>query len=732
MRGRRGTVRRAGSRDWALLAILLLLPGRAIAASNGASRNVKVALVSEVASIQPGLPFRLGVRLEMAEHWHTYWKHPADAGLPTRLKWKLPEGFAAGEIEWPVPLRLSAPPLLSYGYEHDVLLPVEIEPPASLVPGPVTLAAKVDWLECRELCIPGKADLDLTLPVQAGAPAPSPEAPLFAEARRQLPGPATGWRLAAEAGPRAISLTVAGPPGLVPAGAFLFVDEALVTEYAAPQGFERRGDGYRLTLQPAANAPGRPARLTGVLVTEGGDGPRAIQVDVPVVAGDPAPAEVPVAPPPKPATAPEGPSSLFVALGFAFLGGLILNLMPCVLPVLSLKVLSFVRQSGGHPQHAWRHGVVFAAGVVLSFWALAGALLAFRAGGEQIGWGFQLQSPPFLVVLAGLFLLLGLNLFGVFEVGESLTAAGNLVTGQTGLHASFWNGVLATIVATPCSAPFMGSALGFGLSRPAPVALAVFTALGLGMALPYVLLSTNPRLLRFVPKPGGWMEGFKQLMGFVLLATVAALVWLFGQQTGVDAMGVLLAALVITALGAWVYGRGTAPGRSPRSRALATVAAIGLMGVGLAIGLSRASAVPPIQGRGSSTSSGGLAFEEYSPARVAELRAQGRPLFIDFTAAWCLSCQVNERVALQSESVVDRFHREGIVALRADWTRRDDRITQALVSFGRQGVPVYVLYGRDTTAAPRLLPEVLTPGVVLAAIDETLGRPATADARPPR
>ena len=335
------------------------------------------------------------------------------------------------------------------------------------------------------------------------------------------------------------------------------------------------------------------------------------------------------------------------------------------------------------------------------------------------------------MALAGLFLFLGLNLFGVFEVGESLTAAGNLVAGQNGLAHSFWNGALATVVATPCTAPFMGSALGFALGQPATTALSVFTALGLGMAAPYLLLSINPRLLRFLPRPGPWMEAFKQLMGFFLLATVAALVWLFGQQTGVDGMGVLLAALVVTALGAWTYGRGSTPGRSARARRITTLGALGLMGLGLAIGLSQAYAptepVAPAKRR--AVSNGALVFEPYSEGRLSELQAQGTPVFVDFTAAWCLTCQVNERVALGTPNVAERFKREGIVALRADWTRRDDQITEALAQLGRQGVPVYVLYGRRAGAAPRLLPEVLTSGIVISAIDEMLGDSATADAR---
>ena len=703
----------------ALLAGLVVAPARA--ASTGTSKHAKVALVAEAEGIRAGRPFRVGVQMKLDPGWHTYWKNPGDAGLPVRLKWTLPEGFSAGEIQWPAPERIPAPPLMSYGYGDEVLLPVEITPPAELSGRQLTLVVRVDFLECRESCFPAKADLDLALPVQADEPKPSAAAPLFAEARRRLPEAPDGWLLSAEAGPRAVALTFRATAGLKPAAAYFFPDQPRVAEHAAPQGFERLGDGHRVTLKPATGTP-KPDRLTGVLVVEGSGRPRAVQVDVALASGDPAPAAAVAAAAPLPVAGAAHAGSFWLALGFAFLGGLILNLMPCVLPVLSLKVLGFVRHSGGHPAHAWRHGLVFTVGVVVSFWALAGTLLVFRAGGEHVGWGFQLQSPPFLVVLSGLFLLLGLNLFGLFEVGTSLIGAANLVTVRGGLAVSFWNGVLATIVATPCTAPFMGSALGYALSQPATVSLAVFTALGLGMAAPYLLFSVAPGLLRFVPRPGPWMEGFKQLMGFFLMATVAALVWLFGQQTGVDGMGVLLVALLVTALGAWVYGRGAEDGGSPRGRFVATAFALGLMALGLGIGLTRAFAAPVAPGPpGAAVSVGGLEWQEYSAARLAELRREGKPVFIDFTAAWCLTCQVNERVVLGRAEVVERFRREGIATLRADWTRRDDHITEALAAYGRQGVPVYVLYGREPAGAPRLLPEVLTPGLVLSAIDETMG-----------
>jgi thiol:disulfide interchange protein DsbD len=405
-----------------------------------------------------------------------------------------------------------------------------------------------------------------------------------------------------------------------------------------------------------------------------------------------------------------------MALLFSFLGGLILNLMPCVLPVLSLKVLSLVNEAGDRSR-AWRHGLAFTAGVLVLFWALSGSLLALRAAGHQAGWGFQLQSPGFVVFLVFLFFAIGLNLFGVFEVGTALTTAGGLADRKTGLAASFWGGALATIVATPCTAPFMGSALGFALGQPAWVAILVFTMLGLGMATPYMLLTQFPALMRFVPKPGAWMESFKQFMGFLIMGTVVFLLWLFGRQVGVNGMGLLLAGLVVAGIGAWVYGKGSAPGATPRARLVAVAAAVALTVLGVLIGLTPVQAAPDVAQSSAGNSVPGIEWERYSTARVEELRASRTPVFIDFTADWCLTCQVNERVAFTAE-VKERFESADVVMLKGDWTLRDDEITRALASYGRQGVPVYVLYGPD--GQHRLLPELLSPGIVLSALDETL------------
>ena len=407
----------------------------------------------------------------------------------------------------------------------------------------------------------------------------------------------------------------------------------------------------------------------------------------------------------------EAPMGLARVLAFAFVGGLILNLMPCVLPVLSLKVLGLVEQAGEGRRAALAHGLAFAAGVVGSFWVLAGALIALRAGGAQLGWGFQLQSPPFVLLLGGFMFLFGLNLLGVFEVGTSLTRV-DADRGRGGLLGAALSGVTATVVATPCTAPFMGSALGYAVTQPPAVSLFVFTLLGLGMAAPYILLAAMPGLLSMVPRPGPWMVTLKQVLGFVLMATVVWLAWVLGIQAGVTGLVVLMAMCLVLAIGAWLLGRGA--GAQGLVRALAVLIVLGAF-TGGAAGVS---ALSPSMETAEASADG--FWQPYDAAEINRLRADGTPVFVDFTAAWCLSCKVNERVALDIPRVRDRFADKGVVAFKADWTSRDAEITSALAAFGRNSVPLYVLYGADPASAPVILPELLTPDIVLNALDDTI------------
>ncbi len=414
----------------------------------------------------------------------------------------------------------------------------------------------------------------------------------------------------------------------------------------------------------------------------------------------------------------EEPIGIWIALLSAFLGGIILNLMPCVLPVLSLKILGIVQQSGEDSKKRINHGIAFTLGVVSSFLILAGILLLLRAGGEQLGWGFQLQSPAFIILLTILLFLFGLSMFGVFEIGTSLTAVGQSSSNDTGFVGSFSSGILATVVATPCTAPFMGSALGFALSQPTVLALLIFAMLGLGMALPYLLLTTVPALVKYVPRPGAWMESFKQFMGFLLMATVLWLLWVFSLQVGAEGLLILLAAFIIVSIGGWIFGRwgNIAKPKPTRVKAMILTALFIIGGVVFAFKFIDTNVTV-----NQSLEKGNIKWQKFTPDLLSNSLKEGKPVFIDFTAAWCLSCQVNEKVAFGSEDVQKAFKKLGVVMLKADWTNSDAMITKELAKFGRNSVPLYVLYSGKENEEPQILPEIITPGIVLDALKKIGG-----------
>lgn len=725
---------RGGARSLVFLAALL---------SAGLARgeplktpHVEAELVSDVRTIRPGQPFWVALRLDMVPEWHTYWMNPGDSGLPTKLDWKLPDGFEAGAIQWPYPKRIPTGTLVSYGHEGHLLLLSQITPPSRLEPGTVTVAAHARWLVCKELCLPESGDLEIELPVRDAPPEPDDRwVEAFSDTRAKLPISATDWTFEGWQGDEVIVVRARPPTwftGKIEAASF-FPEGPRQVDYAAAQEWRETDDGrYLLRLRRARSAPPDPMRLAGVLV--GSDGWRgagsevALSLDVTLAPARDAPVSFVLDPtePPQLATvghipavdaqaAPRSPVSRGLAayMLLAFAGGIILNLMPCVFPVLSIKVLSFVFHAQQEDSRPWKHGLSFAGGVLASFWAIAGLLIALRAGGSEIGWGFQLQSPKVLVWLVALFVLLALNLFGVFEVGETWGRIQQRTSDAHGLVASFLSGCLATVVATPCTAPFMGAALGFAMTQSTPTAMLVFTSLGLGMASPYVVLSMSPRLLNLVPKPGVWMESLKQGMGFLFLATVVWLVWVLQDQVGGEALIPVLGAMWLVALGAWVLGRwGSLVSELP-TRVVARAVAVALMVGGLAVGLDKVEAAEMPAAR--SASPGG--WSVFSPDAVESLRREGRPVFIDFTAKWCLSCQVNKQVALHSARVGERFDELQVTRMVADWTNRDPVITAALASYGRSGVPLYVLYGSEPGAPPQILPEVLTPGIVIDALD---------------
>ena len=671
--------------------------------------NVEAELVSERSALVPGQAATVALRLKIRDHWHTYWQNPGDSGLPTTLDWKLPGGITAGPIQWPAPKALPAGPLINYGYEGEVFHLVDLAVPATLPAGtPVTLAARADWLVCEDTCIPEGVDLSLTLPVDASADAhPKWSAPILAT-RDALPRPLAGWKVTATGDGPKVRLTLAAPAGAPDPGVVRFFpfSEGQI-EPSAPQALARDGSGLVLTL-PVANqlAPGF-TRVAGVLTAPGGlSGPRAATVDVPlagtVVAG-PKPLEAPA---PKVDFVGAGTSalSLWAALAFAFGGGMLLNLMPCVFPVLSIKAMGFVKH---HDARSTMHGeaIAYSVGVVLSFVLLALALVALRAAGEQLGWGFQLQSPGVVTALALLFFLLALNLSGLFEFGMFAPRAAAGWTSKNRSIDAFLGGVLAVVVASPCTAPFMGAALGYAITQPVGVTIAVFVALGLGMALPFAALAWFPGWRRRLPKPGPWMERVKQVLAFPLYATVAWLAWVLGAQVDNDAVLRLALGLVMVAFAAWAWRAF----RGGAARGFALAAAAGLAGAGLLMAPLVAGPVATAEA-GAAKSAADDRWQAFSPVRVESLVAAGRPVFVDFTAAWCVTCQVNKRLVLNDPDIVTAFGRKNVALVRADWTRRDPEITQALAALGRNGVPVYVLHRPGKS--PLVLPEVLQAGMI--------------------
>jgi thiol:disulfide interchange protein/DsbC/DsbD-like thiol-disulfide interchange protein len=722
--------------------------------------HVTAELLAETPKAAHG-DFDVALHLHMDPDWHTYWINPGEAGLATTIKWTLPPGWTAGPIEWPTPEVHDMGGVTTYGYGGDVYLLTTITPPYDIsghFPEKIDLKAKVDWLVCKEECIPGRADLALTVATMALGKSATPDpasAAFFTAARARLPVKNTRWNvtaayqgvgLSSSPGPNALIVRLKekkpGQSQLVANAVFYPEQPNVIAGKNQLNPPVSTASGNTDLLESLEQNGDKPAKLSGVVVSDVpliGEAKAVYlesfptndhSISIPSASLTPAPsgsftastASSPnVAAPPSSGatsgTSPAAPASapfLPAILAFAFLGGLILNLMPCVLPVLSLKVFSLIRHAGDHAGGAWKQGVAFTAGVLISFWILAGLLIALESAGSHLGWGFQMQSPGFVLALIFLFFLLGLNLFGVFEFGASLVgvdakASSNL----TGLPSSFANGALATLAATPCTAPFMGSAVGFAAQQPATISLLVFTFLALGMAAPYLALTTFPGALKLIPKPGRWMEMLRQFMGFLLLGTVIFLVYVFGALTGSDSVPMLLGALLVAALAAWIFGRGTAPIHGAATRFAATLAALLLLAASIAEGARLTFDKPA---RSSATAQDG--WQVYSPAGVQQALAQGHPAFVDFTAAWCLSCKVNEHVALDIDSTRKVFSQKQVALFRGDWTHSDPQISDTLRQFNRNGVPLYLVYSPKNPDAPQVLPEVLTPGIVQNALQK--------------
>ncbi len=654
-------------------------------------------LTAELTSLAPqvaiGGSVQAGLVLTIEEHWHVYWINAGDSGEPPHITWTLPAGITAGTMQFPPPQRLPLGPLMDFGYEDGVAFPVLLSASPSMQPGKVHLDAKVTWLVCSSVCLPGKAHLGLDIDVVRGSLPDPPLVGALGEAIKGLPKPLPAEMSATALGDAKEILLTLKTGGHEENAAFYPFD-ASVMQNAADQQVESRPDGIALRLERASDSTALPATLHGIVELSASE---VYEVNPKVTPG--------VLPPPGLAVKRSGDTSgstttaevtAFSAIGLALLGGILLNLMPCVFPVLFLKGLALVHTSNEERGRQRLHGLVYTLGILVSFWIIVAALLVLRAGGRELGWGFQLQSPGFVAVLALLLFFLGLSLAGQFEFGLSLTSAGGGLAQKQGFAGSFFTGVLATVVATPCMGPLMGAAVGFALAQPAWLTFVVFTALGLGLALPYLALSMQPQWTSILPKPGAWMETLKQLTAVPLFGTAIWLTWVYAHLyagDGVDRMTWLLAGFLVLAIAGWVLGRWPAKWASG-------IAAVLLIAGAIALPLRK----PAVET---------LTWQPYTEASFAAARATGDPVFIDFTAAWCLSCQVNERAVLRSKDVDELLVKDHVVLLKADWTQYDPVITRELAAVGRSGVPTYVIYPPGKVSNPDVLPELLTKDLVL-------------------
>ncbi len=692
-----------GLRFLLLTLALLTLTSPSSAQIHQGQKLVQASLLADTTAIVPGQPFRLGLLLRMAPGWHTYWENPGDSGLATTFDPQLPEGFTASAIAWPLPKRLIEPgDIQVYAYKGEVLLVRTITPPAALDAQEITIPAKSSWLVCEAICIPGKADVQLTLPVASSAePA---NADLFAKFAALLPSSdpppfditwtptPTGWNLG-----------LRSATGAKRADFYPFADDKHPVGHTAARDLV---DGAADLAIPVTDS----APVRGIVALENGQRRGWIiqsKADTAIAAStDQQPASK--------------KSGLWTYLLFGFIGGFILNLMPCVLPVISLKIFGFMRQAGDSRSSIFKHGLAFTAGIFLWFLGLAAVIIALKSAGSEVTWAFQFQNPWFNFVIGAVVFVFALNLFGVFEIVLPGRAAQGIAEAGShgGLAGSFAQGILATLLATPCTAPFLGTALGFAFSQTSAVIAAMFASIAAGMAFPYLLLSAQPGWMKFLPKPGAWMERLKQFMGFPLAATLLWLLYVIGQQRGTEAVIWASAAYLCLALAAWLYGAFLGPLSSARAKTFATLGIVLslLLGLGYFTGnlFARAAATTPV--KSTSIPADGMPWVPYSEAELQRLLAEGKPVFVDFTADWCITCKFNLRTAIDTKAVRAAFEKLGIVPMLADWTNSNPEITKKLAQFDRVGVPFYLFYPAGRPDDPVILPELLTEQILLRAV----------------
>lgn len=678
---------------------------------------VQASLLADVSAVVPGKPFTVGLLLRMVPHWHTYWKFPGDAGLPTEMKWNLPAGWKVGDIQWPIPLRLAEPGDIEiYGYHDEVLLMQEVTPPASLTESTVQLGGEASWLVCEKICIPGSANLKLDLPV-AAQNAPANE-DFFSQFRRSLPQPWPDPKVASASWKRTgaeLLLTVESAAlANYPATEFYpLPDEKVVVGHPKT---ERSADGKTTFRVPIETQDRNLSALNGIVVF--GQKENGPDRNAWLLTGTRSVATVS-------ASAPVLSGSVAKFLLFGFLGGFILNLMPCVLPVISLKIFGFIQHAGEDRRRILRSGLAFIAGIFAWFIGLALLLIVLKSAGREITWAFQFTNPYFVLAMSAIVLVFALNLFGVFEISLPQFANRGLLgwTAREGDAGAFFQGVFATVLATPCTAPFLGPALGFAFTQSGWMIVVMFLAIAAGMSSPYLLLSAQPAWMRLLPRPGPWMVRVKQLMGFLLLATLLFLLWVLGAERGVEAIIWTCCFLLALSVACWMKGVFLVPTASSTGRFVSIVLMLllvlssGYYFIGekfRATKLVSASTEAPAEGD----------WIPFTPERLESELKKGRAVFVDFTAAWCLTCKFNEATVLESAAVREAFQRRGIVKIKADWTNADPAITKILKQFGRPGVPMYVLYpGRN--AEPILFPELLSQSLILEKFETVSPRVAS-------
>ena len=749
-----------------LILLLGLLPFVQLLASGSAEagkqqkaskkQHTAIRLLSSVTTVKPGSTFAVGLLMQMDPGWHTYWKNSGEAGLPTRIRWRLPKGFSAGEIQWPLPHKYNETgEVLTYGYVDENMLLVNITAPSSLpVPSTVRIGADVEWLECEKICVPGSGAAELRLPASAHDPGRD-NIPAFEKYGREVPVPlsaSSGFKLESSTDRTSIDVhlkaaegqSFAVVPGVVP-DLYPDPDEDLAYGRTVVQA----GPGEATLRVPLSvyEKLTRPLTFSGVIVYQPqGKEKMAATFSIPLpaefctslpISGEGASSDNVLDRTLIPAESAGTRTPLLLYLVYALVGGVLLNIMPCVLPVIGLKVFGLVKMAGDHPAKVRRLGWVFSLGILASFLALAVLVIILKAAGEQVGWGFQFQEPLFVIAMAAVVFAFGLSLFGVFEInlpGAAVAGMSGIVTrageSKSGYAASFSEGVFATILATPCTAPILGTALGFAFSQPAGIVLLIFTCTALGMALPYLVLTSKPAWMKLLPKPGEWMVTAKQFMGFLMMATLVWLLYVLGKQLGTEGMVWTSAFLLSIGMACWLVGRFATLTASRATYARTWILAAVVVVAGYWVFLEGeldvrevvAGVASPANNREGGKSSG-IPWQPFSLDQLNSQLRENKTVFIDFTAEWCLTCKVNEKTVLADERVIRKFTSSGIVPIRADWTTRSPDITRLLSKFGRSGVPLYVIFPGGNPSRPLVLPEVITTGIVLEAIDKAVSPP---------